>query len=303
MDAVGNGLAQICAERRREPHLLGRRQAQHPGRGRLRLCRNRDRRLRDRAAKHVQQGTERRGDLFRRGGRRGARLLEVLNVPPLVALRPLAGAAARALRVAERQPHLEREIGAQEIWEVGAVGANDEPHLVFAQTQMVEQDIARPVAQHFMQRRPRRRRIERRVEQLLDPCRVQIFRLAVPGIAQGPEAPIGRARSRRLDSAYGDLVGDRGAIRRPAVARELGMPRPRGRRRDLGEPEIRRPAVPLTRFGRDAAVGRDQRKLAVERLLSGDDDAQGRALPGRHRRGQDRDLGCLLAGAGWTLSL
>src|SRR6185437_12720452 len=113
--------------------------------GRLRLGRNRDRRLRDRrlrdrAAKHVQQGTKRRGDLVRRGGRRGARLLEVLNVPPLVALRPLAGAAARALRVTERQPHLEREIGAQEIWEVGAVRANDEPHLIFTQTQMVEQE-------------------------------------------------------------------------------------------------------------------------------------------------------------------
>ena len=89
---------------------------------------------------------------------------------PLEAFRRLAAAAARALRVAKWQTHLEREIGAQEIRQVGAVGANDEPHLIFAQTQMVEQDIARLIAQHFMQRRPRQRRVERRVEELLDPC-------------------------------------------------------------------------------------------------------------------------------------
>jgi hypothetical protein len=64
-----------------------------------------------------------------------------------------------------------------------------------------------------------------------------------------------------------------GAPSRASVA----LPRPRGRRCDLGEPEIRRPAVPLARFGGDAAVGADQRKLAVERLLGGEDDAERRA--------------------------
>ena len=122
-------------------------------------------------------------------GRRWARL-EILDVPPREAPRRLAAAAARALRVAERQPHLEREIGAQEVRKVGAVGANDHLHRVFVETQMVEQEIARPVAQHFMQRRPRRRRVERRVEQLLDPGGIQIFRRAIPGIAQRPDAAV-----------------------------------------------------------------------------------------------------------------
>ena len=301
MDAVGDGLAQILAERRREPHLLGRRQAQQPWR-RRRLRRDRDRRLRGRPAEHIQQRT-RRGDLFRRGGRREACLLEILDVPPRVALRRLAGAAARALRVSERQSHLEREIGAQEVRKVGAVGANDQPHLVLAQAEMVEQDIARPVAQHLMQRRPRRRRVERRVKQLLDPGGIQVFRLAIPGIAQRPEAAIRRARSRRLDRTHGDLARDRAALGRRAVARKRRVPRPRGRRRDLGEPEIRRPAVPLTRFGRYAAIGRDQRKLALDRLLRGEDDAQRRALPRRDRRGQDRELGRLFAGADRALRL
>ena len=71
MDAVGDGLAQIVAERRREPQLLGRRQAQQPWR-RRRLRRDR---LRGRPAEHIQQRT-RRGDLFRRGGWREACLLE-----------------------------------------------------------------------------------------------------------------------------------------------------------------------------------------------------------------------------------
>ena len=168
---------------------------------------------------------------------------------------------------------------------------------------MVEQDIARPIAQHLVQRRPRRRRVERRVEQLLDPGGIQVFRRAIPGIAQRPDAAIRRARPRRLDGAHGDLARDRAALGRRAVARELRVPRPRGRRRDLGEPEIRRPAVPLTRFGRDAAIGRDQRKLALDRLLRGEDDAQRRALPGRDRRGQDREFGRLFAGADRALRL
>ena len=122
-----------------------------------------------------------------------------------------------------------------------------------------------------------------------------------------------RARARRSPSvapgrggcagAHDDLARDRAALGRRAVARELRVPRPRGRRRDLDEPEIRRPAVPLTRCGRDASIGRDQRKLALERLLRGEDDAQRRALPRRDRRGQDRELGRVFAAAGWTFGL
>ena len=302
MDAVGDAVLQVMAEPRRQPRRPRRRSIRL--RRRSRRCRRDSRPRRpdarrrgDRLAKHLHWATG-RDYLF---GRRGETRLLILNVPPRGALRRLAAAAARALRVAERQPHLEREIRAQEVRKVGAVGANEEPHLVFAETQVVEQDIARSIAQHLMQRLPRRRRVERRIEELLDPCGIQVFRRAVPGIAQGPDAPFRRARPRRLAVAHGDLARDRAALGRRAVAREPHLPLPRGRRRDLGEPEIRRPAVPLTRFGRDAAIGRDQRKLALERLLRGEDDAQRRALPRRDRRGQDRELGRVFAGADWTL--
>ena len=73
------------------------------------------------------------------------------------------------------------------------------------------------------------------------------------------------------------------------------MPGAGGRRGDLGEPEIGRTAVALGRFRRDAPIGRDQRKLALERLLRGEDDAQRRALPRRERRGQHRELGGVFA--------
>ena len=66
-------------------------------------------------------GAVRRGGLLRR--RRRARHLGMLNVEPLVAFRRRAAGAARAIRIAERQPHLEGEIGAQEVDEIGAVGA------------------------------------------------------------------------------------------------------------------------------------------------------------------------------------
>ena len=168
---------------------------------------------------------------------------------------------------------------------------------------MVEQEIARSIAQHFMQRWPRRFHVERCVEELLDPCRIQVFRRPIPCIAQGPDAPLSLAQPRRLVFTHGDFARDRAALRRRAIARELRVPRPHGRRRDLGEPEIRRPAVPLTRFGRDASIGRNQRKLALERLLRGEHDAQRRALPGRDRRGQERELGRVFAAAEWNLGL
>jgi uncharacterized protein (UPF0261 family) len=60
-------------------------------------------------------------------------------------------AAARAFRVAVRQAHLEGEIGAQKVRQVGTVGANDHVDFVFAQTQVIEQHVARAIAQHFVQ--------------------------------------------------------------------------------------------------------------------------------------------------------
>ena len=67
------------------------------------------------------------GVLLRRGVLLGRRRwtgdLGMLDVEPLIALRRLAAGAARAIRIAERQPHLVCEIGAQKVDEVGAVGA------------------------------------------------------------------------------------------------------------------------------------------------------------------------------------
>ena len=71
-----------------------------------------------------------------------------------------------------------------------------------------------------------------------------------------------------------------------------------GGRGDLGKPEIGRPAVALMRFGGDAAIGRDQRKLAVERLLRSENHAQRRAFPWRGRRGQDGEPGRIFASVG-----
>ena len=146
---------QIMAERRREPQPL--RAGSGGGAGAAGLA--------EHPRTPVRRG--RRRDFVRAAA--GARRPRILNAQPLRALRRLAAAAARAFRVPERQPHLEGEVRAQEIRKVGAVGAKDDLHLVFAETQMVEQEIARAVAQHLVQRRPRRRSVERRVEKLLDP--------------------------------------------------------------------------------------------------------------------------------------
>ena len=72
-------------------------------------------------------------------------------------------------------------------------------------------------------------------------------------------------RGRRV-GAHRDLAGDGAA----AGAGERRAPGPGGRRLDLGQPEIRRAAVALARARGDVAVGRDQRKLAVGRLLGGE---------------------------------
>ena len=120
MDDVAD-VAQIFAKIRRRLRLRRRRL-------RRRSCGRLGRRLR--AAKQTRAAAEsprwrsggcRRDILF--GRRRRTRDLGMFDVEPLVALRRLAAEAARAIRIAERQPHLEGKIGAQEIDEVGAVGA------------------------------------------------------------------------------------------------------------------------------------------------------------------------------------
>ena len=215
------------------------------------------------------------------------------DAEPLRAGRRLA---ARAPRIAERQAHLEGEIGAQIVHHVGAVGLQRHRDFVFAEAERVEQDVARFIAQHVVERRPRRLLVERGVEQLLDPGRKQIFRPAIPRRAQRPEAP-GVARggaglSRATAMSRVILPHSAGSV----VARQRRVPGPRGRRGHLGEPDVRRPVEPVVRFDGDAAVGRDQRQLAVERLFGGEDDAQRRALPRRERRGQDREPDRVVAG-------
>src|SRR5262245_12115869 len=130
MDTVGDRRAQILAESSRESQPLQRRKS----------VRWRSDRLDHGRAKHLDDRRSRDPLLWWRFRRR--RRLEILNVPPRVALGSFAGATARAFRVAERQAHLEREIGAQEVRQVGAVGTNNESHRVFTQTQMVEKDVA-----------------------------------------------------------------------------------------------------------------------------------------------------------------
>jgi hypothetical protein len=155
---------------------------------------------------------------------------------------------------------------------------------------MVEQEIARGVAHHLVQRRPRRLRIERIVEQLLDPGGEQIVHCATPGVAQGPGAPRGGARAARFVWAHLYFARDRATSCSRLLGRERCMPGARRRRLDLGKPEIRRAAMALPRGGGHAAIGAGQRELSLKRLFGHEHDAQRGALPRRPRRGQERDL-------------
>ena len=224
------------------------------------------------------------------------RRVGIWNAEPLRALRRRAAAAARALRVAERQPHLEGEIGAQEVGRSAQSGRMTMPHLVFAEAQMVEQDVARlrsrstscSAGHDGAASSGASNSFSIQAENRFSVARFQVLRT-------GQTLPAA-ARGRGGLSACTAM--SRVIVPQPAhAAHERRVPGAGGRRRDLGEPEIRRAAVPVARFGGDAAVGRDQRELAVERLLGGEDDAQRRALPRRDRRRQDRDLGRVVAGA------
>src|SRR5262249_17171153 len=146
--------------------------------------------------------------------------LGTLNARPPEALRRLATTAARALRESKWQPHLEREVRPQKIRKIGAVGAKDDLHLVLAESQMIEQEIARSIAQHFVQRRPRWRGIERRVKELLYPSRKQVFGRPIPRIAHRPDAACSHCRPRRLVVANGDFARDRTAFDRSTISGE-----------------------------------------------------------------------------------
>ena len=110
---------------------------------------------------------------------------------------------------------------------------------------MVEQEIARLIAQHFVQRRPRRRRVERRVEQLLDPCGIQVFRRAIPAYC----APARRCLRSRAAAA---AASARTAISRVIVLHSAGARRARASRATFRRPATR-PRRTRNRAGRRAA--------------------------------------------------
>ena len=222
----------------------------------------------------------------------------MLDIEPLETLRRLAAATARAVRIAERQTHLVGEIGAQEIDEVGAVGTQAGACVVFAAAQMVEQEIARLVVQHLVPCLPRQVLIDRRREQLFDPRREQRLRRAVPAAAHLPDVSRRNGDERRPAPADGDVAGDRAAVGGSGLGGQRGAPCSPGRRGDLREPDIGRPALPVGRSGRDASIRRDQRERAVHRLFNHDRDPQRRAAPWRSRRRQHDRFGCVLAGGG-----
>ena len=136
---------------------------------------------RDRPAEHVDRcGAHHRRCL-------GARPFRIEHVEPLEAPRRIA-VAARALRVAVGQAHLPGEIGAQEVRQVGAVRTDGDVGLVFLQAQMIEQHVAstgRAAPRAAPCTTPWRRR---RVEELLDPGRIQVLGVAIPIVAHPPYA-------------------------------------------------------------------------------------------------------------------
>src|SRR5262249_61245653 len=109
--AVGDGRAKSLPEARRESQSLQRRKSAYWS-----GCR-----LRRRGAKHLHDAGRGRDLLLRWRFGRGWRL-EILDVPPPVAFRPLAAAAARTLRVSQRQPPPPRQKSAQEVGKIPASG-------------------------------------------------------------------------------------------------------------------------------------------------------------------------------------
>ena len=151
----------------------------------------------------------------------------VLDAPPLVASWRPAAAAARALRVAERQPHLEREIRPQEVRKVGAVGrtitipiwSSRRPRWL---NRNCATDRAAPHAAPATtapHRAARRTASRSRRNTGFPFARFQVLR-------RGQTLPSVALRPRRLLGAHGDLARDRAALGRRAVARELRLPRP-----------------------------------------------------------------------------
>src|SRR5579872_3246750 len=99
-----------------------------------------------------------------------------------------------------------------------------------------------------MERRPGWLCIQRVIEKFLDPGGKQVFSCPVPAGVHGPGAPGDRARPWRRVGAHLDFARNRAALDWRMIAYERCTPGPRGWRLDLGEPEIRRPTVALSRL-------------------------------------------------------
>ena len=91
---------------------------------------------------------------------------------PAPAARRLAATAAAALGVAERESELPREVGAQEVGQVGAIRLEAKPAFaVLAEAEVVVEEVALGIARDLVQRAPGRLRVEGVVEEPLDPRR------------------------------------------------------------------------------------------------------------------------------------
>ena len=112
------------------------------------------------------------------------------------ALRRARVGAAVAVAEADRQPELPGEVRAQEVRQVGAVGRRGDGRLVLrivlAQAEEAVEEVARRIAQRLVQRPEVERLVDGRVEEPLDPRRVEILHAPIPGVARLPDALGGR---------------------------------------------------------------------------------------------------------------
>ncbi len=194
---------------------------------------------------------------------------------------------ARALGIAERQPELPREVGAQKVRQVGAVGREPKPaRLVLAEPHVVVEEVPRGIAGHLIEAVPARLGVERVVEELRDPHRKKVLGRPVPRARHRPDAAGGRAPARW--GAHPQL----GARLRAPGGRELEPVCAGSARVCLHVPPPGRAVVAGGPCGRQRhALGAEERDGdVVERVLGGGYDAHqlarrrgGGARKQRHR--------------------
>src|SRR5262249_54387538 len=149
--------------------------------------------------------------------------------------------AAAAFGVAEREPELPCEVGAEEVGQVGAVGLEAKPACaVLAEAEMVVQEIALGVPCDLVQRTPSRLRIEGIVEEVLDPGGDEVLGRPAPVRCALPPA-----RPRVLRAVFCRADVDRatcGLLRSLLENRAMGSG---ALGHDLDVPPVRWPAATL----------------------------------------------------------